>query len=182
MFHGFRCVQEKYWIVSVSDLYIFVSLFTFLKACRIMFFPSSVSFIIFFTSDVIGLGFNIEMNLSIHAFCISFSIFLNWQLFCFLLNFCYAIFYLVSTLILNVLNYFMWLFLQLFLIWLSIFVSSEAGDAFCRAANIQLKLSSRHEAGTQFVDAANCFKKIDRNGSQIEMFLESVTLRVTVEC
>lgn len=41
---------------------------------------------------------------------------------------------------------------------------SESGNAFCRAADIHLKLGNRHEAGTQFADAANCFKKTDRNG------------------
>lgn len=39
----------------------------------------------------------------------------------------------------------------------------ESGNAFCRAADIHLKLGNRHEAGTQFADAANCFKKTDKN-------------------
>ena len=39
-----------------------------------------------------------------------------------------------------------------------------AGDAYRRSAEIQMKLGNRVEAGTQFVDCANCFKKLDRNG------------------
>jgi len=40
---------------------------------------------------------------------------------------------------------------------------AAAGDAFCKAAGIQIKLESRHEAATQFVEAGNCFRKADPN-------------------
>ncbi|XP_003746133.1 alpha-soluble NSF attachment protein [Galendromus occidentalis] len=36
---------------------------------------------------------------------------------------------------------------------------SSAGNAFLKAGNIQIKAGNRHEAGTNFVDAGNCFKK-----------------------
>ena len=39
-----------------------------------------------------------------------------------------------------------------------------AGNAFCEAANLYSKLGSRHDAATNFVDAANCYKKSDPNG------------------
>jgi len=45
------------------------------------------------------------------------------------------------------------------------FYVSAAGDAFCRAASVQSKLESRHEAATQYVEAGNCFKKADPNGN-----------------
>lgn len=40
---------------------------------------------------------------------------------------------------------------------------SAAGNAFCEAANLHLKAGSRHDATTNFVDAANCYKKSDLN-------------------
>lgn len=40
---------------------------------------------------------------------------------------------------------------------------AAAGNAFCQSAGLQLKLGSRHEAATNFVDAGNCFKKADPN-------------------
>ncbi|KAK3595950.1 hypothetical protein CHS0354_032463 [Potamilus streckersoni] len=36
-----------------------------------------------------------------------------------------------------------------------------AGNAFCRAATIQLQLNSRHDAATQYVDAGNAYRKAD---------------------
>lgn len=39
-----------------------------------------------------------------------------------------------------------------------------AGNAFCEAANLYSKLGSRHDAATNYVDAANCYKKSDPNG------------------
>ncbi|KAL3873304.1 hypothetical protein ACJMK2_036440 [Sinanodonta woodiana] len=36
-----------------------------------------------------------------------------------------------------------------------------AGDAFCRAATLQLQLNSRHDAATQYVDAGNAYRKAD---------------------
>jgi hypothetical protein len=39
-----------------------------------------------------------------------------------------------------------------------------AGNAFCEAASLHLKAGSKHDAATNYVDAANCFKKSDPNG------------------
>lgn len=38
---------------------------------------------------------------------------------------------------------------------------NEAGKAFCEAANLHSKAGSKHDAATNFVDGANCFKKAD---------------------
>ncbi|XP_077290792.1 alpha-soluble NSF attachment protein [Arctopsyche grandis] len=38
---------------------------------------------------------------------------------------------------------------------------SLAGNAFCEAAGLHSKAGSRHDAATNFVDAANCYKKSD---------------------
>ncbi|XP_070576712.1 alpha-soluble NSF attachment protein-like [Ptychodera flava] len=38
---------------------------------------------------------------------------------------------------------------------------SAAGNAFCESASIQLRLASKHEAASNFVDAGNCYKKSD---------------------
>lgn len=38
---------------------------------------------------------------------------------------------------------------------------SAAGKAFMEAAQLQITLQSKHEAGQRFVDAGNCFKKTD---------------------
>lgn len=40
----------------------------------------------------------------------------------------------------------------------------EAGRAFGEAANLQAKAGSRHDAATNYVDAANCYKKIRVDG------------------
>lgn len=42
---------------------------------------------------------------------------------------------------------------------------SEAGSAFCSAAELHSKAGSRHDAATNYVDAANCYKKNDPNES-----------------
>ena len=39
-----------------------------------------------------------------------------------------------------------------------------AGKAFMEAANLQINLQSKHEAGQRYVDAGNCFKKTDVEG------------------
>ncbi|CAH0562040.1 unnamed protein product [Brassicogethes aeneus] len=39
----------------------------------------------------------------------------------------------------------------------------SAGSAFCEAASLHLRSGSRHDAATNFVDAANCYKKSDIN-------------------
>lgn len=36
---------------------------------------------------------------------------------------------------------------------------SNAGKAFCAAAELHSKAGSRHEAATNYVDASNCYKK-----------------------
>lgn len=41
---------------------------------------------------------------------------------------------------------------------------TQAGSAFCEAANLHAKAGSRHDAATNYVDAANCYKKSDANG------------------
>lgn len=40
---------------------------------------------------------------------------------------------------------------------------NEAGNAFCEAAGLHLKQNNKHDAGTLYVDASNCFKKVDPN-------------------
>lgn len=40
---------------------------------------------------------------------------------------------------------------------------SMAGEAFCKAAELQLTLGSRHEGATHYVDAGNCYRKGDAN-------------------
>ncbi|XP_011310003.1 soluble NSF attachment protein [Fopius arisanus] len=39
----------------------------------------------------------------------------------------------------------------------------SAGNAFCEAASLHAKAGSKHDAATNFVDAANCYKKTDAN-------------------
>ena len=41
-----------------------------------------------------------------------------------------------------------------------------AGDAFMEAGEAELKRDNRHEAASKFIDAANCYKKIDNNGAR----------------
>ncbi|KAG8313296.1 hypothetical protein J6590_006856 [Homalodisca vitripennis] len=40
---------------------------------------------------------------------------------------------------------------------------AQAGNAFCEAAALHSKAGSRHDAATNYVDAANCYKKSDPN-------------------
>lgn len=39
-----------------------------------------------------------------------------------------------------------------------------AGEAFCRAAALQVQLGSKHQAATEYVNAGTCYKKADPNG------------------
>ncbi|XP_044765382.1 alpha-soluble NSF attachment protein [Coccinella septempunctata] len=39
----------------------------------------------------------------------------------------------------------------------------QAGSAFCETANLHLRAGARHDAATNYVDAANCYKKSDIN-------------------
>ena len=41
---------------------------------------------------------------------------------------------------------------------------TAAGECFCRSAQLQLELGSRHEAATHYVDAGNAYKKADPQG------------------
>jgi len=45
---------------------------------------------------------------------------------------------------------------------------SSAGNAFRLAAELHAKAGSRHDAATNYVDAANCYKKTDSNGRSID--------------
>lgn len=40
----------------------------------------------------------------------------------------------------------------------------SAGEAFVKAGELHLQASARHDAATNFVDAANCYKKTDAKG------------------
>lgn len=40
---------------------------------------------------------------------------------------------------------------------------SLAGEAFCKSAELQLVLDSKHEGATRYVDAGNCYRKGDAN-------------------
>ena len=46
-----------------------------------------------------------------------------------------------------------------------------AGQAFMEAAQLQINLQSKHEAGQRYVDAGNCFKKTDVEGMLQQLFL-----------
>jgi alpha-soluble NSF attachment protein len=52
---------------------------------------------------------------------------------------------------------------------------SSAGDTFVTLAQHHTKLGNKHDAATNYVDAANCYKKSDANGKTEEQ-LTSVTL------
>lgn len=41
---------------------------------------------------------------------------------------------------------------------------SQAGRAFCMAAELNSKSGRKHDAATNYVDSANCYKKTDPNG------------------
>lgn len=44
---------------------------------------------------------------------------------------------------------------------------SAAGNAFCQAANLNSKTGSKHDAASNYIDAANCYKKSDPTGKRI---------------
>ena len=48
--------------------------------------------------------------------------------------------------------------------YISISLLVAAGKAFMEAAQLQINLQSKHEAGQRYVDAGNCFKKTDVEG------------------
>ena len=39
-----------------------------------------------------------------------------------------------------------------------------AGDSYCRAAALHIKLDSRHEAASDYVEAGNCYRKVNPAG------------------
>ena len=41
---------------------------------------------------------------------------------------------------------------------------TEAGAAFCRAADVQMQLEVKHEAGTNLVEAGQVLKRVDPQG------------------
>lgn len=49
-----------------------------------------------------------------------------------------------------------------------------AGNAFCEAANLHAKTGSKHDVATNYVDAANCYKKSDPNGRDNEYSIGSL--------
>lgn len=51
----------------------------------------------------------------------------------------------------------------------------HAGNAFCDAANLHAKTGSRHDAATNYVDAANCFKKSDPEDA-VNSFLKAIEI------
>ena len=52
----------------------------------------------------------------------------------------------------------------------------KAGDAFCEVANLSLKNQNRHDAATNFVDAANCYKKVTPTGMPLGCRIYSLLL------
>lgn len=52
---------------------------------------------------------------------------------------------------------------------------SQAANAFCEAAQLHLKSGSRHDAATAYVDAGNCYKKVDANEA-INVLLKAVEI------
>jgi len=55
---------------------------------------------------------------------------------------------------------------------------AAAGDAFCKAGDLHFKNGQKHDAATNFCDAATCFKKVDVKQASgclsraIELYLE----------
>jgi alpha-soluble NSF attachment protein len=47
------------------------------------------------------------------------------------------------------------------------FMFLGAGQCFCRAAELQLQLGSKHEAATHYVDAGGAYKKADPQGEHV---------------
>ncbi|CAI9730361.1 alpha-soluble NSF attachment protein [Octopus vulgaris] len=52
---------------------------------------------------------------------------------------------------------------------------ASAGQCFCRAAQLQISLQSRHEAASHYVDAGNAYKKADPNEA-INSLLKAVEI------
>uniref|UniRef100_A0A182QMW2 Soluble NSF attachment protein n=1 Tax=Anopheles farauti TaxID=69004 RepID=A0A182QMW2_9DIPT len=54
---------------------------------------------------------------------------------------------------------------------------SQAGSAFCEAANLHAKAGSRHDAATNYVDASNCYKKVVYTPRP---FLEQIPIPISI--
>ncbi|XP_076318765.1 alpha-soluble NSF attachment protein-like isoform X2 [Tachypleus tridentatus] len=52
---------------------------------------------------------------------------------------------------------------------------TAAGNAFCEASSLHLKLGSRHDAATCYVDAGNCYKKTDPQEA-VNCFLKAIEI------
>ncbi|XP_011434594.1 alpha-soluble NSF attachment protein-like [Crassostrea angulata] len=52
---------------------------------------------------------------------------------------------------------------------------AAAGEAFCRAAALQVQLGSKHQAATEYVNAGTCYKKADPNEA-INCLLKAVEI------
>lgn len=56
---------------------------------------------------------------------------------------------------------------------------NSAGSAFSEAAILHLRSGARHDAATNFVDAANCYKKQDINGKLYQYSVVGIILKFT---
>ncbi|XP_014238821.1 alpha-soluble NSF attachment protein isoform X2 [Trichogramma pretiosum] len=52
---------------------------------------------------------------------------------------------------------------------------NNAGNAFCQAANLNIKMGGKHDAATNYIDAANCFKKSD-TAESVTCFLKAIEI------
>ena len=52
------------------------------------------------------------------------------------------------------------------------FLFLAAGNAFCESAVIQLRAGTKHEAATNYCDAATCYRKADPNGKVLLLLYE----------
>ncbi|KAK3093653.1 hypothetical protein FSP39_018514 [Pinctada imbricata] len=52
---------------------------------------------------------------------------------------------------------------------------TSAGESFCRAAQLQIELKSKHQAATEYVNAGTCYKKSDPNEA-VNCFLKAVEI------
>ena len=50
-----------------------------------------------------------------------------------------------------------------------------AGEAFCLAADVQMKLDVKHEAGSNLVEAGQVFKREDPKSKRFSHFTSTVT-------
>lgn len=52
---------------------------------------------------------------------------------------------------------------------------TKAGECFCEAATLHGRAGSRHDAGTCYVDASNCYKKVDVE-SAVNCLMKSIDI------